>query len=539
MANADLAASESSCTTAVAVRVTTGAALAATVSSGTTALAVTVTTGAALAATLNTDTSALVAEVTTGAALAATEVSAASALAAIVTTGAALASSVTWDRSEINHTAVSTFSGRAAAIVRFGRLLYEDLPLRTSGALGNFADEFVLAHRYGDLTSGRFKLERLDDKTFFAADHPMAIADVFVDNQKTAGWEQQTRTGGGHTWTVVVLSAPAPDGAQLSATGTGKRNPKTGALIENTADIAEDAMRIAGRDDLWWDQLRAESGAAGLRLAGSLDQVLSIQAWLNLIMKSAGAIWAPGMARLYPISTISGYRASYDKQKVRIVKASANLDNTCDILRVYYDPDTAGRKSQRYVEMKASPMLYGGMAREERFDWLRTSQNAESVCRRYLEWFGGKRWDVEFPCADRKIAPGQWSTLQSIPGWQIEGDPTVMVMGTTPDEESKTVACTGVAVLSVPTVTVTAHSVALPTTRDAGVEVAVKDGVATIVVKDKEDRPVLGARVNVDGGAAKTTDANGVVRFPATPGPHRVAIQAPGKKTLIIPAMLF
>lgn len=410
-------------------------------------------------------------------------------------------------------------------------LLSEDLPLRTSAMLGNFADVFVLAHRLGDLTSGRFKLERLDDTTFFAADHPMRITSVFVDQQETKGWERRLQSdGNGRTWTVVEFAAPVPLEAECSACGTGAESPRTGALVENPADCAEYVMRLAGRSDLWWDQLRAESAAADLRLAGSIDSVQSIRAWLDTILGSAGAIWCPGMARLYPVSTVSGYVATLDKMKVSNVEVTASLDNTADVLRLQYDPDAAGDKAQHYVELTANPSLFGEVVREESFDWLRTPGNAESVGRRFLEWLGGQRYDVAFDCGDDSIRAGQWVTLAGHPEWPFDGnDPTIMVLDVTVTPGERTVQCKGKALLSVPTATVTAHSVALPTTLAAGVELAVAKGVGTFTFRDSNGQPVLGGRASLDRGPAKRTDARGVVTFTASPGPHLLAWQAPGK----------
>lgn len=493
-----------------------------------------VTTGAVLSGIESPDAATIATLTLMLAQIAGTEARDAAGLGAQIIATAQIAVTESSDRVAINRAARSQFVAR-----RFGLLLYEPLPLRTSGALGNFAAEFVLAQRYGDLTSDRFKLERLDDKTFFAADHPMTIAELFVDNQEYKGWEQATRTdGAGHTWTVVVLAAPVPDGAALSATGTGKRNPRTGALIENPADIAEDIMRLAGRDDQWWDQLRAECGAAGLRLAGSLDEVLSIREWLDRVLGSAGAIWAPGMAQLYPVLTVSGFVIELDIQKAKNVVVSATLDNTADVLRLYYDPDKAGGNSQHYIELTANPKRYGGIATDLTFDWLRTPGNAESVGKRFLPWLAGERYNVAFNSSDERIRPGTWVKLTGTNGhrqWPFEGeDPYIKILEAVVNRATKEVSGVGQYLRATPAAIVTAHSVALPATRDASLEVAVADGLTRIVAKDPDGRPIAGARVNIDGGPAKTTGADGLAVFPSTPGEHRVAIQAPGMRAQIL-----
>lgn len=415
-------------------------------------------------------------------------------------------------------------------------LLSENLPLRTSGALGDFAEDFVLAQRFGKL--GRFKLDRINATTFFAADNAMMIDDAFVDNQKVVGWRAKTDTdGNGKLWTVVEFGAPVPDGSVASATGSGKRHPTTGELIENPADIIVEIMRLAGREDRWWDQLRAEAAAEGLRLAGSLDEVLTIQAWIDRIAKSAGAIWAPGMARLYPLAIVDGYVKTLVNARVENIVARATLENTADVLRLYYDPDKASGKSGHYIELTANPQRYGGVATEIELEWLRSPANAEAIGGRVLPWLAGERYDVEFDCGDESVEPGQWVRLVGHPEWIYDGETaTIMVLSVVGRKGSRTRACTGHALVTAPEVSVTAHSIGIAATREAGADLVVRDGLAYITVTDSSDRPIPGATVNVDGGPAKKTDAKGLVTFPAVAGSgeHKVAMAAPGKRARII-----
>ena len=280
----------------------------------------------------------------------------------------------------------------------------------------------------------------------------------------------------GNTWTVVEFAAPVPDEAEVSATGTGKRNPTTGALLENPAEIIEDVLRLAGRAESW-DFLRAECAAAGLRLAGSITESKSIRATIDDIATSAAAIWTPSMARLYPTATVAGYVQELDKMLVANLIVKADLTNTADVVRVFYDPDSASAKAQHFVELSSNPQIYGGVVREFTLDSLRTPGNAEAVCRRLLPWFAGERYDVTFDCGDKSVRPGQWVRLVGHPEWPFSGaDPEVMILGADVEQNSKTAQCRGVVVLTAPGIAVTGHSVALPTTRNAGVEVGVKDG---------------------------------------------------------------
>lgn len=433
-------------------------------------------------------------------------------------------------------------------------LLSEPLPLRTTRMLGNYADDAILPHRYGDLTSGRFKLIRLDDVTFFVADHPMEVTGVYIDAQRYDSWKQEIRSDAfGHTWTVIVIAAPAPLEAQLSAIGKGKRNARTGALIENPADIVEDILLLGGRMEYRFDALRAECSANDLRLAGSIDAALSTFDLIDDVMSSAGAIWAPpNMARLYPTQTIIGPIKTLGPLQAFDafnVQARAMLQNTADILRLSYDPDAIDSASQHFIELTANPMRFGsnvldrsgefifqGLPRALLLSWLRTPSNAESVGRRLLPWFAGERYDVTFDSDDATIRPGQWVTLEGRAGlrhpeWPIDSDvdPTIMILGVDVTPRAQYVHCAGKALISAPAINVTGHSIALPTTTGPGVEVAIKDGVATFIVRDKDRKPIIDALVNIDGGEAHKTNSTGSVQFPATKGKHVLGVQAPGK----------
>jgi hypothetical protein len=129
--------------------------------------------------------------------------------------------------------------------------------------------------------------------------------------------------------------------------------------------------------------------------------------------------------------------------------------------------------------------------------------------------------------------------LVANPEWPIPGaDPVVMVLAVELADDAKSATVTGETILSYPTITVTAHSIALPTTRDAAVEIAVKNGVATLRIADENDQPIFNARVAMDNGPAKKTDEKGMVSFTVKPGAHKLAIQAPGKMAQVLTVQL-
>lgn len=419
--------------------------------------------------------------------------------------------------------------------------LSETLPLRTTRMLGNFATNAPLQHRYGDLTSAAFPLLRMTDSKFFAADHPMEITEVLADNQTTSGWARALETSpDGTTYTVVLLSAPAPDNTQMSARGRGKRNPDTGALIENPGDMTDDVARIAGRPERF-PQIRAEAAAAGLVLAGSIGATAdSIRATLDAIAQSAGAIWTKDGGRLYPTGTVEGPVIELTKLDAANLKVQALIDDTADILRLAYDVDEALNIPQRFMELTASPMRYGGIAKDLQLDMLRSPANAEAVGTRILSRMAGRRYRVTMDVGRTDIRPGAWIRLLAHPEWPTpDADPTMMVLGVDITPGTKSSSLQAECVLSLPQITVTAHSVSVPPTAGAAIDVSVTNGMATFTITDAGDRSaVAGARVALDGSAPRTTDSAGKVQFPATPGTHTLAVEAPGTVPFAISILL-
>lgn len=412
--------------------------------------------------------------------------------------------------------------------------LWEPLPLRTTAVLGDFSGKEVLPQRFGDLRNTRFPLLKLDDSSWFAADHAMPITAVYVDDEATVSYDTTTEGDeDGNTWTVVHLAAPAPPDAKVSASGIGRRDPVSGALLENPADIMEFVLRLAGRTETF-PLLRAECSAAGIVLAGSLDRVQSIRAWLDEIAYSAGAIWTPEAARLYPASYVRGSIVPLDRFAASDLAVDSILDDTADVLRLYYDMNDATGGPQQFVELSASPQRFGGVVAEVTLRWMRQGANAETIGRRMLGRMAGVRYRVTHATDQTQLRPCQWTRLVDHPEWPVPGDedPTPMVLSVEVDHEAKSARVTSEVIASTPTIEVTAHSVALPSTISAAVAVEIKKGEATFTIFDDGGRPVKDALCSLDGGAARKTNEDGKVRFAVTaskpPKKHQLAVEAKG-----------
>lgn len=409
-------------------------------------------------------------------------------------------------------------------------LLYESIPLRTTRQLGDFAENEPLAHVFGDLTAARFPLRRISATRGHAADHPMEITGAGSGNLATQSYQAVIEPDdSGRVCTWVDFGAPVPDGEAMWAFGRGKRHATTGALIANPGDILTDISNtIAGRSDNY-QTAREECAAAGILLAGRVAVAQSIRLSLDAPAESAGLIWCPGMSRRYP-AAVSGYVLELDRQRANLRgDPQASVDDTADILRIAYDWCDVTGKPQKSIELTASPQRYGGVVKELSLPWLRTPANAVTVGTPILQRLSCERYAVPLAVARTDIRPGQWLRLHALPDWPFaDADPVVMVLKAKVSRGTRSSELDCEWQRTTPGVSVTAHAVALDDLTGDSLEISTRNGIATLTVRDENERPVNGARVSFDGGEPKTTDARGQVSFSYTPGAHEFAIEAPG-----------
>jgi hypothetical protein len=410
-------------------------------------------------------------------------------------------------------------------------LLSELLPLRTTRMLGDYAEDVPLQHILGDWTRTQFPLQRLSDTRFFAADHAMTISRAFTAKLEAFGWARKLESDdAGRTWTIVEFAAPVPPGTDVSACGKGKLDDATGQLIENPGDLLAYASRLAGRTDDNFSGLRAECSGRDLRGAVRIFERISIKATHDGIAQSFGAILWHGGARLYPSAADPSPILDLDPSEVSNLRVTASLTDTADVLRLSFDWSDASRRALQYIELTATPRRFGGLAKEVLYPHLRSAANAEAVGVPILQRLAGRRFPVTFDSTNMQIRPGMWVRPVTNEGWLVDDDdPIIMVLQAAIDRDNNSVAVTGEAVIGRSAVTMTAHSLALPDTVQESVDVSIRDGIATFAVRDAAGRPIAGARVSLDGSAPKTTDAQGRVRFPSTPGEHELIVQIDGE----------
>ncbi|MDZ7655620.1 MAG: hypothetical protein U0997_06715 [Sulfurimicrobium sp.] len=406
-------------------------------------------------------------------------------------------------------------------------LLSEDFPLRTSAALGDYTEDAILPVVYGDLSQSAVPLVKLSETEYLAADHPATITAVFVDGQETKGWSGSTKIDiTGHAYCAVTLSAPAEQGAEITAAMRGKRHATTGALIEHPADILQDVLSLAGKA---WDLSRLKAELPGVRLAGRLDRQQSVRAWLDEITQSCGVVWAERFAASYPASAGVAV-AALDARNCQPGSISASIQDAADRLQIAFDYHPAKQTYAQYMELSAKPSPFGAagapIAKLEA-PWLRQPADALALGKRLLSRLAMQRASIEIE-SGKAISVGDWLTLTH-PALPVDGQQAMMALSMEyhPGKPGRRISGE-IAWGETPIITLDHHARAIRPKAEGGVDVAYANGIATFTILGPDGKPLPNALVSLDNSAAKKTNAQGKVSFEAKPGRHVIAVEADG-----------
>ncbi|MFH1493726.1 MAG: carboxypeptidase-like regulatory domain-containing protein [Pseudomonadota bacterium] len=406
-------------------------------------------------------------------------------------------------------------------------LLSEDLPIRTSAAMGDYAEDAVLPVIYGDLSQSAVPLVKLSETEYLAADHPATVTAVFVDGQETQGWAASTETDiAGHAYCQITLAAPPEQGAEITAAMQGKRHATTGALIEHPADILQDVLALAGKA---WDLSRLKAELPGIRLAGRLDRLQSVRAWLDEITRSCGVVWAERFAAAYP-SSAGVSVASLDARNCQPGSISASIQDAADRLQIAFDYHPAKGAFAQYMELSAKPSPFGAsgapMARLEA-PWLRQPADALALGQRLLSRLAMQRAAIDLETG-KAIRVGDWLAI-SHPALPVNGEQSLMALSleTEPGKPGRRISGE-ISWGATPVITMDHHARAIRPKADGGIDVAYSNGIATFTILGPDAKPLQNALVSLDNSAPKKTNAQGKVSFEAKPGKHVIAVEADG-----------
>lgn len=414
-------------------------------------------------------------------------------------------------------------------------MLADDYPLRTAADIGNYTVDHYLPEVFGDLSDSPSPLIRLSETEFLAADHPATVVNVQVDRQEVHGWSASTATDStGHSYCKVTMSATVDAGKIVTAGIVGRASPSTGQTLEHPADIMAYILSVAGKD--WdWSGLKAE--LPGLRLANRIDRIQSVRAWIDEIGRSCGVAWSAARACAYPAPPGVAL-AQLDQLNSTVESCISTVQDAAATLALQFSWNAAKSTYAKTMKFSASPSPFEStppvpsvyvVAPDVTIQapWLRSAADAEALGRRLLVRLSRPRASVNVKTGER-LRSTDWATLSS-PLLPIDGPQDFFVLSAQAAFGDRTSILTGeIAWGDVPTIALTSYSKMASDTQTAGVEIAYVAGVATFTIQDDQGKPLANANVSLDGGAAKKTDAQGIVRFSAKPGSHVLYVLAAG-----------
>ena len=399
--------------------------------------------------------------------------------------------------------------------------LSDPLPLRSVASVSGYRADGLLPRIYGDLAGAAMLPRRIGETRYVYADHVAHVRSVWIDGQQTDAWEARVIDLDGRAATIIDLAAPPPVAAVVSASGRGLEQA-------NPADIARDLLRhcridIPLSDAL--DRLRGECDRAQIALAGVLAERMTVRQALQIIMGSAGAAWCSSAAWLHPPP-----RASSDAPsrlaRAGVGQARIALDLMASRIEVHYDEQHgAETRFRQRLRARASPALVDRTL-EMRLPWVRSAHVATSIARRMLAYRAGLVYSVSLEThalddapigASLRLAhPAAPSGSAVVVGHARAGGRVRLDLEVRPSDDDAQVMGVEIASAGVQT-------------QYAAIEVESSGGDVSFRVTDESGRPLPGARVALDGGAARITDADGRVRFTGVaPGRHVLTVHASG-----------
>lgn len=396
--------------------------------------------------------------------------------------------------------------------------LYENLALRSSEVLGDFAGIFPLEHRYGDLSKSKIRLGKISETVYFVADHPMASVDsVQESGQEVIAWRSFTKPDkAGITSTYVELAqAPAQVNSVITASCRGKLDARTGKLIENPADIIQDLVRINGRE-LSFPLFRGECERRGIKFAGSLDEVKSLRLFVKNIVDSIGALWVNDNVIFFP------EEIAYAREIDSYTNPSyaAKSEERAGSVKVAYNFNEGSNTYSSYVVVKAVGSPYVNQ-KVVYCKWLRDNKTAFELANRLAGYYSG-----EFVTVQTEVGKAVHSgDAVSLVGAFFPGK--ILITSALPEEQSTKI--TGNLILSTwDKLQLDTYTAELAITQKEGIELEFVNGTLTVTIFDMDNKPFVGAFVSLDKGAPKKTSNKGRVSFKTTAGGHVLDIASPG-----------
>ncbi|WP_295583308.1 hypothetical protein [uncultured Lamprocystis sp.] len=416
----------------------------------------------------------------------------------------------------------------AVTVRQAPRLFADPLPLRDGTDVPDYPAAGPLPWVYGRVTLSPLPWDTAGLQ-WLVADHPIVdVTAVRVDGATVSGWELvQTLDMTGAPVALLRLTR-APQGA-LAVDVLGRRDARTGALLESPADLAADVLTQCGHTvsaGTWADLARA---TPGVRLGGVFDTPVTLREAITTLIGGAGARWSAAPLRAWwptggtTVATITPALADR-------VTASADTGSLATRVRVPWGWDWAASAPRGTVILEAPEAVrrYGRIETEIAAPWLRSARDALALATAALQDAARPQWQVEVT-----LGPGpRWSPgdrLLLAHPWLPAGLATITATRWTEGERTLTALLPAGPLPRL--ITIGTHARAEADVADP-LRISYRDGAATFTITDAAGRALAGAAVTLDGQQTAFTDRLGQVQFRTTRGLHTLRVVATGYATM-------
>lgn len=415
--------------------------------------------------------------------------------------------------------------GNTAILTAVSFRVDEPVQLRTTAEWGEYVNQQPIPEVFGDCSRKHLKTIPYDSDGYehcfsngVAAGTACRIDGQVVDNVAF----DTIRDKANQPISIVRLGAALADGSTVTVSAIGQRDPTSGALIDNPADLIAYLIARFARQAIpaqHVDALRHRCNQLGIRVAYQLTESITIAELINSLASGVGLGWTYGQFALLPELTPQAAVEAIEDEEVIGEESFVGHRPTTELkLNYLYHP--ALDDYQRHITLRSANYSAATAASLELFSpWLVDDYSAFEYGSRLLTWLSRYAYRGQLTVKTaRRI--GTWYTV-SHPRLPIAPAPS-LVFGTVP-------LAAGYA-LSLLHVSPRTHAIRLvleatraDTPQVGGIEQTEADGRLVLKIIGDDLQPAPGALVTLDNGATHRADESGIVIFTDVPaGLHTV-----------------
>lgn len=402
-------------------------------------------------------------------------------------------------------------------------LLSEDIPMRTTAEWpGARQIGVVIPDRYGVCRGAPLQMTK-DRLSWLWAGHAVkSIDEVTVGGLPLPEGSWSWSNGldpAGKPAAIIVLAQPLPEGTDISASGQGKLDADTGALIDNPADILFDILNVkAGRSEMTRLRLapfRAECARSAIAAGGSVDSAGSVQAACRSICASVGARFAPGsrgIAFLYPVLTPGVARATISERNCASLVPTASWTDVATSLTVSYAYEGGQPTATLQLLAPGAIRRFGNRPRPSTLEapWIASAAVALAVGTRVLQQSARKQWNVVVADARVDVRTGDYVQIDHP---LLAANDPVPVLARTSDFQ-KVALTLRVPLGPIPGIVIGQQSAQFDPNQYASATLTIQGPDRIIGIDDNDGNPLAGAAVFcVEANVTHYTNGQGDVRF--------------------------